>query len=221
PRPRVGGGGGGAAPAAPSGVTDVSTTAEGEVTASVTATSPDGKATVTIPAGTKALDADGNPLTQVTVIPPSALPAAVPPGVGYVGYACNFGPTGATFDPAVAISVEFDPADFPEGTTPVIYVYEAGAWMALDTTVVGNKATAYVDHFSTFVLFAAEEVTPTPTPVVTPTATPAEVTPTPTPTPPIPRIRMAIVIVVVVAIVAAAIIVAVAFVPRMRRRKKS
>jgi len=60
----------------------------------------------------------------------------------------------------------------------------------------------------------------TPTPAVTPTLPPA-VTPTPVPTPPIPRIRMAIVIVVVVAIVAVAIIVSLAFVPRMRRRKKS
>ncbi|MGB2842391.1 MAG: hypothetical protein WBC40_07955 [Halobacteriota archaeon] len=83
----------------------------------------------------------------------------------------------------------------------MIYTYEAGAWTALDTTVVGSKATAMDEHFSTFVL-SAEEVTPTPTPS------------------PIPRIRMAIVI-VVVAIVAAVIIVAVAFVPRMRRRKKS
>lgn len=84
----------------------------------------------------------------------------------------------------------------------MIYTYGAGAWTALDTTVVGNKATAMDEHFSVFVLFAAEEVTPTPTP-------------------PVPPIRMAIVIVVVVAIVAAAIIVAVAFVPRMRRKKKS
>ena len=48
----------------------------------------------------------------------------------------------------------------------MIYVYEAGAWKALDTTVVGNKATAMVTHFSTFVRFAekvAPTVAPTPT----------------------------------------------------------
>jgi len=54
----------------------------------------------------------------------------------------------------------------------VIYTYEAGGWKALDTKVVGNKATAMVDHFSTFVLFAAPEVKPTETPTATPTATP-------------------------------------------------
>ena len=56
----------------------------------------------------------------------------------------------------------------------MIYTYneEAGGWKALDTTVVGNKATAKVTHFSTFVLFAAAPPTPTPKPTATPTPTP-------------------------------------------------
>ncbi len=211
-------GGRGPPPPPPPGVTEVSTTPEGEVTSSVTASSPDGKASATIPAGTIAKDAEGNPLTKVEVSSPSILPAAVPSGVVYVGkYAYKFGPTGATFNPAVAISIEFDPADFPEGTTPVIYTYEDGEWKALETTIVDNKAIAMVDHFSVFALFAAPPVAPppvTPTPTVTPTVPP--VTPTPTPPPPFPPIPM---VVVIIAIVAVAIIVSVAYVVLRRKRE--
>jgi len=181
-----GGGGAAAAPPAKAGETSVSTTETGEVTASVTASSVDAKAAATITAGTIAKDAAGKALTKVTVIPPSKLPAAPPAGTAYVGYTYNFGPTGATFDPAIEIAIEFDPAKFDK--TPVIYVYESGAWKALETTVVGNKAIAMVTHFSTFVLFD-EEVAPTPTPTAKPTAKPtavptAEPTAEPTEVPP-------------------------------------
>ncbi|MGB2727259.1 MAG: PGF-CTERM sorting domain-containing protein [Halobacteriota archaeon] len=177
-------GGGGPAPAAAPGETTVSTEPTGEVTSTVTAPSADGKAVVTISAETIAKDAAGSPLTSVTVTQPSALPAGAPSGANYVGYAYTFGPAGATFSKPVTISITFDTAKY-EGKTPVIHVYEAGAWKALATTVVGNRATATVTHFSTFVLFAAEEVitptpTATPTPKPTPTATPS-LTPTPTP----------------------------------------
>ncbi|MDI6886712.1 MAG: PGF-CTERM sorting domain-containing protein, partial [archaeon] len=192
-------GGGGAAPVAlPPGVTTIPTDPTGEVTSTVTATSADGKASVTIPAGTIARDAAGNPLAEVSLTLPSALPASVPVGTEYVGIAIQLGPSGATFSQPVEISITFDPAKF-EGKIPVIYVYEAGAWKALETTIVdcgalphdpaspvrACKAIAKVDHFSAFALLAVS-VAPTPTPVVTPTPTitptPAPI-PTPTPTP--------------------------------------
>ena len=186
PTPYYGGGGGGgaAAPAVGAGETSVSTEPTGEVKTSVTAKSADAKAAVTIPAGTIAKDAAGKPLAKVTITPPSVLPAAPPATVSYVGYAYNFGPEGATFEPAIEISIEFDPTKF-EGKTPVIYTYEAGKWVRLDTRIEDNKAIAKVDHFSTFVLFGEEKVviTPTPTPTATPTMPPVSPTPSPTPTP--------------------------------------
>ena len=182
--------GGRATPPLKPGETLVSSEPTGEVKSTVAAFSADGKAVAIIFRGTIAKDAAGNPLTKVTVIPPSILPAAVPSGANYVGYyAYDFGPEGATFSKLVEIFITFDPAKFPAGTTPVIYTYEAGAWKALDTTFVGNKATTKVTHSFTFVLFAAPKVTVTPTPIptatptVSPTATP---TPTPTPKPGIP-----------------------------------
>lgn len=111
-----------------------------------------------------------NPLTKVTIAPPLRLPATPPAGVAYVGYAYDFGPAGATLNPAIEISIEFDPAEFG-GKTPVIYKYEAGKWIRLDTTVVGNKAIVKAAHLFTLVLFA-EEIPTTLTPVVLPTPTP-------------------------------------------------
>ncbi|MBE0516857.1 MAG: hypothetical protein IBX41_05630 [Methanophagales archaeon] len=72
-----------------------------------------------------------------------------------------------------------------------MYVHEAGAWKALDTTGT---------HFSTFVLFAAPPVAPPPTPTPTP---PPVVTPTPTPpviVPP-PVIPWALIIGIVIAMI--------------------
>ncbi|MGB2841051.1 MAG: NosD domain-containing protein [Halobacteriota archaeon] len=206
------GGGGAAAPSVGAGETTVSTEPTGEVKTSVTAPSADGKAVVTIYEETIAKDAAGSPLTSVTVTQPSALPAGAPSGANYVGYAYNFGPEGATFSKPVTISITFDTAKF-EGKTPVIHVSEAGAWKALATTVVGNKATATVTHFSTFVLFAAEEVitptpTATPTPKPTPTATPS---PTPTPTPEGPGFE---------AVFAIAGLLAVAYLVLRRKKRK-
>jgi uncharacterized repeat protein (TIGR01451 family) len=206
--PPVGGGGGGGgaqAPATGPSETPISTTSEGKVESAVTAPSADGKASATISAGIIAKDAAGNPLTKVTVALPAKLPAEVPSNVNYVGYAYDFGPTGATFSKPVEISITFDPAKF-EGKTPVIHTYEAGGWKALATTVVGNKATTKVTHFSIFVLFAAEKVEVTPAPA--PTAMPAQ-TATPTPTPPVappvkPPWGLIIGIIIVVIIIGAA-----------------
>ena len=186
----IGGGTGGtAASALPSGVIEVSTTPDGKVISPVTAHSSDGKASITIYTGTIAKDAAGNPLKEVMVTIPSALPAGVPSGVEYIGYAIQLGPEGATFSQPVEISITFDPADF-KGKTPVIYVYDADAWTALETTIIGNRATTKVDHFSTFVLFAAPKVTPTPTITITPVISPA-LTPIPIATPtPNPKSRI-------------------------------
>jgi methanogen extracellular protein (TIGR04279 family) len=218
-----GGGGGGGSPPAPTGITEIQTEPTGEVTSTVTASSADGKASITISEGIIAKDAAGNPLTQVTVSPPTTLPASAPSGTSYVGYAIDLGPSGARFSAPVKISITFDPADFPLGTTPVIYVFEAGAWKALPTTIVGNKAVAYVDHFSIFVLFAESAApTPSPTSVVTPTAPPPvtpTVTPTATPTPLFTSLMLPplnVVMVIVIALVVAVLNIA-AY--RMLRRR--
>ena len=201
-------------PGLTAGVTAIPTDPTGLVTSSVTVNSADGKASVTIPAGTIAKDIGGDPLTEVTVSLLSALPAGVPLGVEYVGYAIQVGPEGARFSQPVQISITFDPVQF-EGKKPVLYVYEAGAWKPLETTVVdcgalphdpaspvrACKATANIDHFSIFVLFA-EQVAPTSTPM-----------PSPTPPPlafpgalPFPVVPMVVVIALVVLVIIGAVV---------------
>jgi len=228
PLPRgLGGAGGGPAPppvrvtgvpTEPVGVIGVPTDPTGTVTSTVTTCSADGKASVTLPAGTKALDAAGNPLTEIRTTLVTTLPASPPSGVFFVGKydAYLYEPTGATFDPPVQICIEFDPADFPEGTAPVMYTYEAGTWKALDTTIVDNKACVTAGHFSVYAPFAAQKVAITPTSIPTPTPAPA-ITPTPTLTPtPAPPFRV-IPLSVILAQVVVMIIVAVAYAVLRRR----
>ena len=189
--PRRSGGGGRVAPPAKTGETQVSTDPTGKVITTTIATSADARASVTIPVGTIAKDAVEKAIEKVSVKPASkihSIPPKVslpgPPGTTGAKYAYDFGPVGATFSEPVEVSLSFDPTDFHEGTTPVIYTYEAGEWNSHDTTVIDNRAVTKVYHFSTFVLFAEEKVaevisTPTPTPTLLPIATP---TPAPIPT---------------------------------------
>jgi hypothetical protein len=134
----------------------------GVVAETVTAIAPGKNATLTIPAGTTALNATGNPLTQFSIALQAFLPAAHPSTVSlpaesedYAKYTYNLTPDGATFNPPIDFNITFNPADLPAGTTPVIYVYENGKWKALPTTVVdNNNATAKISHFSVYTLFA-------------------------------------------------------------------
>ena len=103
------GAGGGAGAVPPPVVTTVTSTMFGSaVTFSIntesviqetfTATSDDGNLTMTIPAGTVALDEDGNPLSGLTeAVDPS--PPPPPEGANIIGRASNFCPPGSTFHP--------------------------------------------------------------------------------------------------------------------------
>ncbi|RZN33956.1 MAG: TIGR04279 domain-containing protein [Methanophagales archaeon ANME-1-THS] len=177
----------------------------GIVTTSLTLCSDDGRACASMHTGTTAQDAKGQPLKEITFSVPPDLPTPLPPGV--LVLAIQLGPEGATFSPPIEVCITFDPAELA-GKIPVIYTYSAAeGWKALETTVVGNKACAKVDHFSIFVLFAESVVpTPPPTPEVTPPITPTPVA-TPTPPPPFPMVPL----VIIIAIVAVVIIAAVAY----------
>jgi hypothetical protein len=132
----------------------------GEVLQTITATSADGKLTITIPTGTKALDKDGKPLTSLTsVINPT--PPPPPAGAHIIGLAYTFGPDGATFNPPLTLTWSYDPAALPTGVAEealVIAYYDAtaGKWVELQCVVdaANNKITASVSHFTTFAILA-------------------------------------------------------------------
>jgi hypothetical protein len=166
---RRGGGGGGASP-----LQNVPTESTGEVTSATTISSSDETAWLTIPAGTTALDGDGEPLEYISITPIS---------LGGTVAAFSITPDGATFNPPITLTVSYDPDDVPEGGEVVIKMFDGTEWIELTTTVdpATNTATVEISHFTVFALFA--EITPAITPTPAPTVTPPTVTVTPTPAP--------------------------------------
>jgi hypothetical protein len=142
---------------------------------------------ISVDSGTEALTEGQEPLQEITIeeicfgFPP-------PPANAYVvGCVYDFGPEGATFDPPITITLNYDPGLIPEGVAEedlVIALYDAatGQWTVLPSIVdtENNTITAQVSEFTMFAVYSAA---PAPTPTPTPTPTPPPATPTPTPTP--------------------------------------
>jgi cell division septation protein DedD len=202
---RLGGGGGGGGGSVASQVLTINVFNEtstgiidnsGVLQQDVDAVSQDGRVSIHIPAGTAALAQDGNSLTQIDVHILDEYPE--PPDGKIVVAAFDFEPDGATFNPAIQITITYDPATLPEGADEsqlVIAFYNeaAGQWEYLSGTVNPdtNTITFSITHFTVFAIMAASESgaapattptpTPTPEPTVEPTSTPT-VSPAPTPT---------------------------------------
>ncbi len=168
-------GGGGAVGVSTSVTTDVfgSTTgmtvnSNGVVQNTVTFTSEDGTESLSVPAGTIAKDANGNPLSSLTAaVNPN--PPAAPSGQNILR-ALDLGPPGATFSPHIVLTFSFDPVALAaQGISPsslvVVFLNAQGVWEDIPGTIVGNTFVAEVSHFTTFALIGS--LTPTP-PVVEP-----------------------------------------------------
>lgn len=193
PRPS-GGGGGGSSGSTTSTYTSTGTLltgSSGTVLKSVIVNADDNVANLLVPIGTKALDADGKPLSGITFNPLAEGDVPVVPTGAvfqFAGYAYEASPAGATFDPAITLTFDI-PDDVWESLylpgnqlTVKWYNPETELWEEIPTTVSpGSKTvTATVTHFSTFALFTeplTEPVTPTETattvPPTTQTTTPA------------------------------------------------
>jgi len=213
------GGGGGEEPSQPPVKTDIfgeksdiPIDRKGEVQKTTTTTSPDGKLTMTIPKGTVALDKDKKPLKTLEVKTQESPPP--PPAESHIiGLAYDFGPNGATFNPPITITLEYDPDSLPEnvaeGDLVLAYYDETiGEWVNLECVVdtENNTITASVPHFTIFAIIGIETAPepepepvppeepepvppeePEPVPPEEPEPVPAEPTPTPeepTPVPP-------------------------------------
>lgn len=148
----------------------------------------DGNASVYIPAGAKLLNANGSMLSGMAMEKMIPLPES--PDGYHVLAAFNFDPDGATFNPGIQLTINYDPALLPEGATGenlVLGIYNdaTGTYTYITGTVdlVNNTITFTITHFSMFALMAATEPEPTATPTATPTSTPTQtVSPTPTAT---------------------------------------
>jgi len=134
--------------------------ATGVLTEDVQVVSDDGLAVLTLPRGTKVLDAQGQPLAAITV---TARRLPFRDDVAWVGEAYEFGPAGATLDPPAPLAISYDPrANYPFAyedidTTVVYMAYLGGNGPVRPALarVEGKTAsiTAKIDHLGAFVLF--------------------------------------------------------------------
>ena len=159
-------------PPPPPGITDVSgvITGEGVFTEEVTAKSEDENVGVTIDEGTIGLTAEGEPLSEISIIEMEE-PPAPPEDSNIIGLAYDFGPDGATFDPPIILTFTYDEALIPEDVAEenlviAIWDEEAGGWVNLVCTVdpETNTITAEVSHFTAFAIITVVPVVVPPAP---------------------------------------------------------
>jgi LPXTG-motif cell wall-anchored protein len=151
----------------------------------------DGRLSLDIKFSTVMLGANGMPLTSLTAQPAPSMPA---PPAGYtVSAAYSLGPDGATFNPAITLTMNYDPAALPAGADQaglVISYWNGATWENMPTTVdtENHTASAPLSHCSTYALLSPAPAAPAPQPVqppaiVAPSPAPAPV-PAPAPAPP-------------------------------------
>ncbi len=186
------GGGGGSGGSSHSVVTYegtgvVSTSSSGIVTRTIAVLADDDSAKLTLQAGVRALDADGNPINSITIERVGDVPAAPAGAVFSIsGYVYECGPAGTTFDPGMTLTATLSEEDWNQmiasGQVPTIKWYnaETDAWEDVPTTVnaATRTVTATITHFSMFAVVYTTGVLPTTSPTEVVTTSPTEVAPT-------------------------------------------
>jgi hypothetical protein len=123
----------------------------------------DGSVFFGVAAGTQMLDAQGQPLLEVTASIPSSYPPSVPPDVIVLPY--DFGPSGATFSPALTMTLKYDtlPANII-GNTLFIAWWNGSKWLEIPSTIdpVNKTVTAQVSHFTDYVVMGKKLTTNSP-----------------------------------------------------------
>jgi hypothetical protein len=132
----------------------------------------------------------------VTILPVTTTPPAAPAGKILIGIPFDFGPDGATFEPPVTITLNYDLTTLPEGTTAddlVIVYYDTatGTWTELTDIVIDpvtGTISGQASHFTLFnVMSSPKAVVPEPEPEPVPVPQP-EPEPVPQPEPePVPQ----------------------------------
>ena len=162
---------------------------QGEVILSSVLTSLDGQAQILVPAGTTMLDGDGAALNALTCTNNiAALPEPPAGNIVVVGY--DFGPDGATFNPPITLTLNFNIEDLPAGTVLSelqLAFWDGTTWQILSNSRVDEatgQISAKVSHFTNFAILSvvpSEASAPAVTPTDTPVTEPASAQPTETP----------------------------------------
>jgi hypothetical protein len=132
----------------------------------ITVLSQDNRVKLTLAEDTIGLTAGNLPVNEISVSKLSQPPAS-PKGGITVGTAYSLSPNGATFKPALNLSLSYDPANIPSGFTEdnlviAFWNAEAGEWVNLDSVVHPDTktVTTSVTHFTIFSILAYQEKPP-------------------------------------------------------------
>ncbi len=148
----------------------------GVITQVTTLKSTDGLATVNIGSGIVAKDAEGKPLSSITIraTPSENLPNASPGGsYSFAGRAYELLPDGATFSPEISVSFTAPNVQFGQELMVKVYNHATDTWQDVPSSINPETGiiTAHISHFCCFALFAGT-VTQEPTSVSTPAPVP-------------------------------------------------
>jgi hypothetical protein len=133
----------------------------GTVTQPIVYSVLNGEAVLNIAQGTIALTAASEPLQSLSVaencfsFPPAAAGAYI------IGCAYDYTPNGATFNPAVTLTLKYDPGLVPAGVDAsklVIAYYDTSSsrWVVAPSVAdtVNHAVTAQISHFSLFAVYS-------------------------------------------------------------------
>ncbi len=175
PPPAGGGGGGGAPP----GVTLLydSIGSNGVFIYDVTARSDDHKCVLTIETNTIGLTKYGKALSRIKMVEVEE-PPAPPEDSNIIGLVYDIGPDGATFEPAITVTISYDPEALPEGRVEdelYIAYWDVSQWLDLESTVdiEANTVSAGISHFTYFAVISKPPSPPLPLPPPVPAVIPA------------------------------------------------
>ncbi|MDD5339159.1 MAG: choice-of-anchor D domain-containing protein, partial [Dehalococcoidales bacterium] len=134
------------------------TDSNGTVLVNYVINSSGGKLTITIPAGTLALDEYGNPIDTITITILDDVPPP-PPGLNIILPAFSISPSPCSFTPPITITLHYNDGDIPPGvdetSLKIGYYNEAtGEWEVLEGIVnpVTNTITITRGSFSVYSL---------------------------------------------------------------------
>jgi len=132
--------------------------AEGNLTQAVEVSSGDGRVILSLGKGTACLDPYGRWLSSITIKKETS-PPSLPENHQIVGQAYKLGPEGASFYPALNLTLGYEDNNIPQYVSEKdIYIAcnnaASGSWSALPSQVntENNTITAPVTHFTTFAI---------------------------------------------------------------------
>jgi len=163
-----GGGGGGGGGAASSSYGDKTTASfgtlvspDGKLIGEILAESYNSQVTLVIARNTMAKNRIGNGLTSVSIVD-LAKPDVPQEGAEIIGKVYEFSPKGASFDPAVKLTIKYTEDELPEGITEdmlciALWDEETLTYTPVEFTIdmEHNLVFAFISHFSRYTILAA------------------------------------------------------------------